>query len=365
MFPEGCTTMFATYQPSSDSCPPRLLGFGDCNVGWPSVVPCLFPIFAALVPTMHAMVSPGHVAGVPCCILGAWSRPWVFSTRMHRRLLGVQRSWPGNLTMCQRQWRPLHCGFLPPPIRHHGWKIGSRVGSRGFVHLRVCSFGHACLRVLFWQRNVGTRGRNLHAWVHAIVALHPWVLEVAAGMGLWLSCCFHNLAVHASVICQDFAITKVAFHVTNGCYQLCRGCCAWSVFVWPIQPWSETWQLNGVPIRSYQARNLTVGYSRDFFQTLPEEERKKCTAQSASSKIRQNSITGSISIRKVAGTILVSPHGVVAMTWVVACMSPSWWIGVPLMAHNSLVLVGSTAACGNTPTLLAGGDLPKMYFILG
>ena len=34
-FPEERTTTFATYQPSSDSCLPRPLGFGGCNVGWP------------------------------------------------------------------------------------------------------------------------------------------------------------------------------------------------------------------------------------------------------------------------------------------------------------------------------------------
>ena len=78
------------------------------------------------------------------------------------------------------------------------------------------------------------------------------------------------------------------------------------------------------------------------------------------------SMVSMISIRKVAGTSTVSPDGVVAETRVVACISPSWWIGVLLMAHDSLVLVGSTTACGNDvwlAQLVVASESTMMYFI--
>ena len=118
----------------------------------------------------------------------------------------------------------------------------------------------------------------------------------------------HSICSAASINgCQsELLMSTMPKSSTNGCYQLCRGCCAWSVLVW---------QINCDPKRG----NSTVFPSRvTRHETLPEEERKKCRSQSASSKIRQNATTGSmvsvISIRKVAGTTLVSPNGVVAVT---------------------------------------------------
>lgn len=72
------------------------------------------------------------------------------------------------------------------------------------------------------------------------------------------------------------------------------------------------------------------------------------------------------SILKVAGSSVACPEGVVAVTWVVACISPWCLMGVPLMAHSSLVLVGSTLACGNAALLAQLVVAPEstiMYFV--
>ena len=64
--------------------------------------------------------------------------------------------------------------------------------------------------------------------------------------------------------------------------------------------------------------------------------------------------------------IFVAPHAAVAVSWVAAFMSPWCCMGVPLIAHSSLTLVGSTVAWGNAVSfaqLVVAPELTMMYLV--
>ena len=67
--------------------------------------------------------------------------------------------------------------------------------------------------------------------------------------------------------------------------------------------------------------------------------------------MQHNAMTGSVvseaSSRNVAGIDLRSPDAVTAVRFVPAVISPALAIGVPLIAHNYFVSVGSRMAPGN------------------